>query len=103
MSAVREVNPTIGRIKCPIAGDWAEVRKDKKGRFYYVGKAGMIKPNLPDGQEWFLNNAEIFDEKQKEEINANPIKFGRRFKADADFQKPAANDAKNNDDGDWLL
>ncbi len=97
MGAVREINPTIGRIKCPIAGDWAEVRKDKKGRLYYVGRAGMIKPNLPAGQEWMLTNAEMFGEKEREEINANPVKFGRRFQSDGDFQKPA-----NENDG-WFL
>ena len=101
MAVVREVNPTIGRVKCPIGGDWAEVRQDKKGRFYYVGKAGMIKPNLPAGQEWILDHAEMFGEKEREEINANPVKFGRRFEADADFQKPAANDDK--DDDGWFL
>ncbi|MDF2185453.1 hypothetical protein O1O06_11835 [Grimontia hollisae] len=43
---------TIGHVKCPIAGDMAEVRQDKRGKLYYLGEAGMIKPNLPRGQAW---------------------------------------------------
>lgn len=43
---------TIGHVKCPIVGDMAEVREDKRGKLYYLGEAGMIKPNLPAGQNW---------------------------------------------------
>ncbi|WP_120512003.1 hypothetical protein [Photobacterium salinisoli] len=45
-------NDTIGHVTCPIVGDRAEVRQDKRGKLYYLGEAGMIKPNLPAGQLW---------------------------------------------------
>lgn len=54
-------NETIGKIKCPIVGDYAEVRRDKRGKLYYVGEAGMIKPNLPAGQKWMNESAHFFD------------------------------------------
>lgn len=82
------VNPTIGRIRCPIAGDIAEVRKDKRGKFYYVGQAGMIKPNLPDGQAWIVRKAEMFSADEIKTVNENGLEFGRRFNADASFQAP---------------
>ncbi|RTR33517.1 hypothetical protein [Shewanella atlantica] len=53
-------NPDIGEIKCPFTGEIAPVRKDCNGKLYYVGKAGMIKPNLPEGQNWMLDNASIW-------------------------------------------
>lgn len=81
-------NETLGRIKCPLAGDLAEVRQDKRGKFYYVGEAGMIKPNLPAGQEWLKRNAEFFTEEQKKSVNEKPLDFGRRFKETAEFQAP---------------
>lgn len=87
-------NETIGKIKCPLAGDWAEVRKDKRGKFYYVGEAGMIKPNLPAGQEWLLNAAVMFGEKERQTVNEEKPDFGRRFKNDAAFQEPQ-------DDSGW--
>lgn len=81
-------NETVGSVKCPIAGDVAEVRQDKKGKFYYVGQAGMIKPNLPAGQKWLKENAKLFKDQEREAINKKPAEFGRRFQADADFQAP---------------
>ncbi|WP_330960021.1 hypothetical protein [Photobacterium sp. 53610] len=45
-------NETIGHVTCPIVGDQAEVRMDKREKLYYLGEAGMIKPNLPAGQAW---------------------------------------------------
>lgn len=57
-------NPTIGRIKCPFTGEWAEVRKCKTGKqkLYFYSSAGMITPNLPAGQSWIMDNAEIWGE-----------------------------------------
>lgn len=52
-------NETIGTVICPIAGDKAEVRRDKKLKLYYVGAAGMIKPNLPTGQAWLEKAADF--------------------------------------------
>lgn len=74
------VNPTIGKVKCPISGDWAEVRKDRKGKYYYVGSAGMIKPNLPIGQEWLLNNALMYGKKEVDLINEKAPVNGLRVK-----------------------
>ena len=45
-------NLTIGFVDCPIMGDRAEVRRDKRRKLYYVGLAGKITPNLIDGQKW---------------------------------------------------
>lgn len=53
-------NEDIGTVICPICGDKAPVRKDCNGKLYYVGKAGMIKPNMPAGQNWMLENADIW-------------------------------------------
>ncbi|MGI2072629.1 hypothetical protein [Shewanella baltica] len=53
-------NDDIGTIICPICGDSAPVRRDCNGKLYYVGKAGMIKPNMPAGQDWMLENADIW-------------------------------------------
>lgn len=82
------VNPTIGRILCPISGKISEVRRDKKGKLYYVGAAGMIKPNLPLGQAWLLENAEMFKAEEVKKINESGLEFGRRFADDAEFQQP---------------
>jgi hypothetical protein len=56
-------NPTIGKIKCPLSGEVAEVRQYSKGtkKLYYVSSFGMITPNSAAGQKWMLDNAELFD------------------------------------------
>lgn len=56
----KQVNPDIGEIKCAFTGDLAPVRKDSAGKLYYLSKAGMIKPNLPNGQDWMLENATLW-------------------------------------------
>jgi hypothetical protein len=55
-------NPTIGKIKCPLSGEVAEVRQYSKGtkKLYYVSSFGMITPNSAAGQKWMLENAEMF-------------------------------------------
>ena len=83
-----DVNPTVGRIRCPISGKLAEVRRNKKGKLYYVGAAGMITPNLPTGQAWLLENAEMFKAEEVKKVNENGLEFGRRFADDAEFQTP---------------
>lgn len=57
-------NPTIGRIRCPLSGEMAEVRKYSKGtkKLYYVSSFGMITPNSAAGQAWMMDNAEIWGE-----------------------------------------
>lgn len=54
------VNPDIGEINCPMCNKPAPVRKDRNGKLYYVSDAGMIKPNMPEGQNWLLENAVIW-------------------------------------------
>lgn len=71
-------NETIGTVICPIAGDEAEVRQDKRQKLYYVGEAGMIKPNLPTGQAWLKKAAKFFvnvtnDEEQMSLVNETEI------------------------------
>lgn len=102
-------NETIGRIKCPIGGDWAELRKDKKGKFYWVGNAGMIKPNLEPGQEYILEKAILFSEQQRIDVNSKEPQFGRRLVSDL-IEKPATepkvpaqkDEPKGKEEG-WLL
>ena len=54
------INPDIGEIQCPMCHKIAPVRKDRNGKLYYVSDAGMIKPNMPEGQNWLLENAVIW-------------------------------------------
>lgn len=56
----KQINPDIGEIKCAFTGDVAPVRKDSAGKLYYLSKAGMIKPNMPEGQNWMLENATLW-------------------------------------------
>lgn len=52
-------NTTIGFLVCPIMGDRAEVRRDKRRKLYYVGLAGKMTPNLTGGQEWINKTTEF--------------------------------------------
>lgn len=56
-------NPTIGKVRCPFTGEWAEVRRYAKGtkKLYFYSGAGMITPNSAVGQNWMRQNT-IFDE-----------------------------------------
>lgn len=63
-------NEDIGEILCPFCNEKAPVRRDCNGKLYYVSKAGMIKPNLPTGQDWMLENAVIWSPTQKAENQA---------------------------------
>ncbi|GLX80883.1 hypothetical protein [Thalassotalea eurytherma] len=56
-------NETIGTITCPFCNDEAEVRKDKKNKLYYVGAAGMVKPNMPSGQDYMQKHTAFFNDK----------------------------------------
>ncbi|MCL1038037.1 hypothetical protein L2750_12845 [Shewanella submarina] len=56
----KPINPDIGEVTCVFTGETAPVRRDKNGNLYYVSSAGMIKPNLSDGQDWMLENCHIF-------------------------------------------
>lgn len=103
-------NETIGRIKCPIGGDWAELRKDKQGKFYWYGKAGMIKPNLEPGQEFILSKAILFSEKQRIDINSIEPKFGRRLLSEEQDQEekkevnaPESGQENDEKESGWLI
>jgi hypothetical protein len=54
-------NLTIGFVDCPIMGDKAEVRRDKRRKLYYVGLAGKITPNLIGGQKWLDSVTEFIN------------------------------------------
>ncbi|PLA73515.1 hypothetical protein CYQ88_10860 [Hydrogenovibrio sp. SC-1] len=73
-----EINKTIGRIKCPILGDMAELRRNKKGKLYYLGKAGMITPNKTDGQEYLLDHGQFFNKDEMESFNDSDTSYGQR-------------------------
>ena len=105
------VNATIGRVRCPFTGEWAEVRKDKKGKLYFLSSAGLIRPNMPPGQEWILANAEMFEKPR----DGEPLKFGRRIlpekklhseirmkEKDADKATAEVDSTPDDDDDDWL-
>lgn len=56
-------NATIGHIDCPFGGGRSEVRKDKKGKFYYYNnKTGMVKPNLSLGQSYMEKHTKFIGE-----------------------------------------
>jgi hypothetical protein len=53
-------NPTIGFIDCAFGGGKSEVRKDKKGKYYYYNEfMGMIKPNLIAGQAYMKKHTKF--------------------------------------------
>lgn len=56
-------NATIGYITCPFTGQKkCEVRRDKKMKLYYYGLAGLVKPNLPDGQAYMKKHTKFIGE-----------------------------------------
>jgi hypothetical protein len=57
-------NPDIGTITCPFeCGSTAAVRKyknEKNPKLYFsCQRCGIIRPNLPAGQDWILNHASM--------------------------------------------
>lgn len=66
-------NPDIGTIHCIFTGEIAPVRKDKREKLYYVSSAGMIKPNLPQGQKWMRDHVKLNDEIRNEKNEENPV------------------------------
>lgn len=75
---MNEIRQTIGFIKCPICGDRAEVRRNKRGKLYYLGAAGMITPNKPAGQDWILEHMQALNPGQIDEVNTEPAEYGQR-------------------------
>lgn len=57
-------NPDIGSVACPFeCGSTAAVRKyknEKNPKLYFsCPRCGIIRPNLPAGQDWILNHAKL--------------------------------------------
>ncbi|RQW61025.1 hypothetical protein [Vibrio viridaestus] len=63
-------NPSIGTVICPICGDLADVRKDKNGKLYYSGEAGLITPRTPSGQKWMREHM-VSDESSDAKAQGN--------------------------------
>lgn len=63
----KQKNPNIGMVRCAHCGKMAAVRREKDGtgKFYYdcLG-CGRVKPNMPAGQQWIMDNAEIWNQGQ---------------------------------------
>ncbi len=76
-------NETIGRVTCPMCGGDGQVRRYKTGRrlLYYVCGCGIIRPNTQKGQDWLLENAEIWgaegpvnvEPQKQEQPKAEPV------------------------------
>lgn len=61
----KQVNPNIGMVRCAHCGQMSALRREKAGtgKFYYdCLKCGRIKPNMPAGQQWIMDNATIWNE-----------------------------------------
>ncbi len=53
-------NDTIGKVPCAFCAQPAPVRKNSKGKLYYVcSGCGIVQPNMPGFQEWILEKATI--------------------------------------------
>ena len=57
----RKPNASIGFVYCPICCELGAVRKDKRGRFYYVSRAGTIG-GTPWLANWIAEHARIWGE-----------------------------------------
>lgn len=68
-------NPDIGTIECIFTGEVSPVRKDKRGKLYYVSSAGMIKPNMPAGQSWMEKNSKLFEDENHDGDEKNQTSF----------------------------
>lgn len=70
-------NPDIGRCNCPLCGQPAAVRQygentkaARRGRrklYLSCDDCGQLTPNLSGGQNWILENAELFSEGRPQE------------------------------------
>ncbi|MPY23913.1 hypothetical protein [Shewanella sp. YLB-07] len=88
------INPDIGEILCPLCNKLAPVRKDRNGKLYYVSKAGMIKPNLPAGQDWLLNNAVIWPHGVKPVAITEPFNIQPELVNESKQQDVPVNESK---------
>jgi len=70
-------NNNIGHIKCPLSGQLSVVRADKRQKLYYFSLYGKITPNLPEGQRWLSENAQLWpDAIQPENIELRSLYNG---------------------------
>ena len=78
-------NITIGHIKCLITGQQGEVRRSATGKrlFYYYSEAGMITPNLSQGQKWILSNATWLENGEPLDIGELNRRYGIEGKSEA--------------------
>lgn len=74
----KRTNPDIGRIKCPITGELAPLRRYSTGQRlgYWMSSAGKIAPNLEAGQLYIWQHAEFFDETDRGQIGSWLISRG---------------------------
>ena len=56
----RKPNASIGYVLCPHSGELAAIRKDKRGKLYYVSRMGPVPCSTAYGQNWILENAKIW-------------------------------------------
>jgi len=68
-------NETIGHVVCRFCdADAQPVRKNKKGKLYYVCReCGIVQPNSNGFQDWILNHAELWPEGNQPEPAAAPV------------------------------
>jgi hypothetical protein len=66
-------------VKCPMSGELAAVRKDKRGAFYLIGVAGRLAPSTDFGQDWFLEHATIWGDGEPPTNCPDWIRQGKSF------------------------
>jgi hypothetical protein len=66
-------------VRCPMSGELAAVRKDKRGAFYLIGVAGRLAPSTDFGQEWFLEHGTIWGEGEPPANCPDWIRQGKSF------------------------
>ncbi len=55
-------NETIGTVRCPFCGGTGEVRKNVRGKWYFIEPAdrcGIVQPNGKQFQQWIREHAHI--------------------------------------------
>lgn len=84
-------NPTIGFITCPFTNEKkCSVRRDKKQKLYYYGLAGLVKPNLPAGQEFMQKHTEFIGD------NGSPLSPVATVNEKTTEEKPHENSVNEN-------
>lgn len=63
-------NKNIGSVTCPFCGGIAAMRAYSKGSralYFYCANDGIIRPNLPHGQEWLKRNGTFYADESEEQ------------------------------------